>query len=419
MFNIFLYCNFNTIFQTIIFRQEGVDKMSPNRIYSILKIILFILTSHSLLTRKKPIKYCVLTFILTTSVILLIGSYASSYITNEGILRFIMYFIFFFYLVYLHLVFEESISKKIFTFFSIGMFSTITLFIATPYAELISRIANVDYTQNLIYAFRISLNLLFLLAAYLKIGKHYKAILNLVSDKTISYMSLYPIMAFVLLITNFTTHTHISHLTNFNSIYDIILFILFILAGYLLVFVAISSSSQIISLKYDMDKLETISKTDSLTGLYNRRYIIEKIENEFANFKENNNHFSIIIADIDYFKKVNDSFGHDFGDQVLKIVSRNLKNTVGELGFVSRWGGEEFLILLPKTSIEDAYRLADKMRKISEDEIIDYNETQVSITLTFGVTVNEADEMIDDTIKKSDNALYKGKNQGRNCVVLC
>ncbi|MBV7272876.1 GGDEF domain-containing protein [Clostridium sp. PL3] len=103
---------------------------------------------------------------------------------------------------------------------------------------------------------------------------------------------------------------------------------------------------------------------------------------------------------------------------MLKAVAQNLQDAVREHGFVSRWGGEEFLILLPETELEDARILADKIRKISEEEIIEYNGIQVSITLTFGVTVNEDYEMLDDTIKKADKALYEGKVQGRNCVVL-
>ncbi|MBV7272779.1 GGDEF domain-containing protein [Clostridium sp. PL3] len=391
--------------------------MFTYRISSFFTILFFVLTAHSLLTRKKTIRFCIVAFILNTLFIFLNGIYLTGYTDNEGIVKVILYFISFFYIVYLNLVFEESLSKKVFTFFSIWLFSTIALFIATPFAELVSGIDDINYTQNLIYIFRNFINILFLLAAYFGIGKHYKAILNLVSDKTIRYMSLYPVIAFLLLITNFTTPTHIAHLRNFNSIYDMILFLSFIIVGYVLVFVGIFSASQIVSMQCNMERLELISKTDSLTGLYNRRYIMEKLENELINYKKTKNKFSIIIADIDYFKKINDNFGHDCGDQVLKVVSQNLRDAVQERGFVSRWGGEEFLILLPETEIVNASILADKIRKIIEEEIIEYNGIQVSLTLSFGVTANEDYEMIDDTIKKADDALYKGKGQGRNCVV--
>jgi diguanylate cyclase (GGDEF)-like protein len=390
--------------------------MKPYTIYSFLKILFFILTVHSLLTRKKTITFCIVAFILNTLFVFLTGIYVPEYIHNEGTFKIIMYCTTFSYLIYLNLVFEESLSKKVFTLFSVWMFSTITLFIATPSAELVSGIYDVNYTQNLIYFFRNSINMLFVLASYFWLGKHYKTILNLVSDKTIRYMSLYPIIGFLLLITNFTTPTYISQLNNFNSIYDMILFLLFIIVGYILVFLGISSASQIVSMQYEMEKLEWISKTDPLTGLYNRRFAMEKLENEFINYKKTKNKFSVIIADIDYFKKINDNFGHDCGDQVLKKVAQNLQDAVGKRGFVSRWGGEEFLILLPETEIVDARILADTIRKIIEEEIIEYNGIQVSITSTFGVTVNEDYEMIDDTIKKADDALFIGKSQGRNCV---
>ena len=180
----------------------------------------------------------------------------------------------------------------------------------------------------------------------------------------------------------------------------------------------ISSASQIMSLQYDVEKLEWTSKTDPLTGLYNRRYIMGKLENEFISYKRNKKKFSLIMADIDWFKKINDTFGHDCGDHVLKVVSKTLQDAVREQDVISRWGGEEFLILLPETEIEGARILAVRIRKIIEEQIVEYNKKQVLITMTFGVTVNEDYETIEDTIKKADNALYKGKSRGRNCVIL-
>jgi len=392
--------------------------MVPYSIYSFLKILIFILTGHSLLTRKKNVTFCIFAFTLNTLFVFLIGIYAPKYVHNEEIFKFIMYCAAFSYLLYFNLVFKESLSKKIFTLFSIWMFSTITLLIATPLAVSISSIYDITSTQNLIYFFRNSINMLFVVTSYFWIGKHYKTTLNLVSDKTIRYMSLYPFIAFLLLITNFTTPTYISQVKNFNSIYAMILFLLFIIVGYILVFLGIASASKIVSMQCDMEKLELISQTDPLTGLYNRRYIMEKLENEFKHYKKTKNKFSVIISDIDYFKKVNDTFGHDCGDLVLKKAAKNLQDTVGERGFVSRWGGEEFLILLPETELEAAILLADTIRKISEKEFIEYNGSKVSITSTFGVTVNEDHERIDDTIKKADDALFKGKKQGRNCVVF-
>lgn len=367
-----------------------------------------------LLTRSKSIKFCINTFILNTLFIFINGHYVEEYIQNPAIVKCLIYFIAFFYIVYFYLVFEESISKKVFTMFSIWLFSTIALLVAIKLTELILGIDTNEYFQNLIYIFRNCIQILLLLIVYFLISKPYKTILNLVSDKTIRYMSLYPIIAFLLLITNFTTSN--GRLTNFNSIYDMILFLVFIISGYILVFAGISSASQILSLQSNMEKLELDSKTDSLTGLYNRRYIMEKLEHEFIKYKRNKKNFSIIIADIDFFKKINDNFGHDCGDHVLKLISQSLKGAVREQDFVCRWGGEEFLLLLPETEIEGGRIFAERIRKIIESQIMEYNGVQVSITMTFGVTVNEDYEMINDTIKKADTALYEGKNLGRNCV---
>ncbi|WP_291633197.1 GGDEF domain-containing protein [Clostridium sp.] len=299
--------------------------------------------------------------------------------------------------------------------FSIWLYSTIALLIAIKFAELISNVNNVEYFQNLIYIIRNFIQIFLLILTYFWISKPYKTILNLVSDKAISYMSLYPVIAFLLLITNFTTSS--GRLTNFNSIYAMLLFLSFIISGYILVFAGISSASQILSLQCNMKKLELDSKIDPLTGLYNRRYILEKLEYEFTKYKRTKNNFSIIIADIDFFKKINDKFGHNCGDRVLKIISQSLQAAVREQDSICRWGGEEFLILLPETEIEGAHILSDKIRKIIEKLNIEYEGVQIPITMTFGVTVNEEYEMINDTIKKADKALYEGKNLGRNCVI--
>ncbi|MFT5875005.1 MAG: diguanylate cyclase (GGDEF)-like protein [Clostridium sp.] len=378
--------------------------------------LLCILTAHCLLTRKKSIKFCIVTFILNTLFIFINGIYVTIHIQNPTIVKFSIYLIAFLYIVYFHLIFKESISKKAFTMFSIWLSSTIALLIAIKFAELISSVTNVEYFQNLIYIIRNCIQIFLLIIAYIWISKPYKTILNLVSDKTIRYMSLYPVIAFLLIITNFTTSS--GRLTNFNSIYATLLFLAFIISGYILVFAGISSASQILSLQCNMKKLELDSKTDPLTGLYNRRYILEKLEYEFTKYKRTKNNFSIIIADIDLFKKINDRFGHDCGDRVLKIVSQSLRDVVREQDSVCRWGGEEFLILLPGTEIEGAHILSDRIRKIIEELNIEYEGVQVPITMTFGVTVNEDYEMINDTIKKADKAMYEGKTLGRNCVIL-
>lgn len=342
--------------------------------------------------------------------------YAEKYIHDPVIIEYVLYLISCLYLTYIHVVFDESISKKIFVMFSIWMFSTICLIIAIRSAELFSGIENVKYILTYIYFCRICIQLLLLIVAYFFISQPYKNVLNNVSNKTIGFMSFYPVFAFLLLINNYAIS--FERLKSFNSTWDMLLFLVFVILGYVLVFVGISSAAQIVSLQYNMEKLEWTSKTDPLTGLYNRRYIMEKIEDEFIGYKRNYKKFALIIADIDFFKKINDSYGHDCGDHVLKVVSKSLQDGVREQDFVSRWGGEEFLLLLPETEIEGARILVDRIKKNIEEQIIEYNRVQVSITMTFGVATNEDHEKVEDIIKKADNALYEGKSRGRNCVFL-
>lgn len=172
------------------------------------------------------------------------------------------------------------------------------------------------------------------------------------------------------------------------------------------------------SLAYAYDKLEIIATTDPLTKLFNRREITKKLEEEQIRYERNNKPFSIIIADIDLFKKVNDTYGHNCGDFILKSVADILKNTSRKQDSVSRWGGEEFLLLLPETDTDGATSLAEKLRLKIESSIFDYDEFQVKVTLTFGVNVYDKIQNLDSLISKADSALYEGKQKNRNCVVI-
>ncbi|MGC7872652.1 GGDEF domain-containing protein [Desulfosporosinus sp. SYSU MS00001] len=298
--------------------------------------------------------------------------------------------------------------------FSIWMFSTICLVISVKIAEMFSGINEIKYNLTLVYFLREGLQLMLLLTSSFYLSSPYKEVLNKVSNKAIGFMSLYPVLAFILLINNYTTS--IEGLKTLNYTWNMFLLLIFIILGYVFVFSGISSASRIISMQYKMERLEWTSSSDPLTGLYNRRYIMEKIESELK--RPQKKKFSLVIADIDYFKKINDTYGHDCGDFVLKVISKSLMDTVREQDFVSRWGGEEFLLFLPETEVEGAHTLVDRIKGIIEEQIIEYNETQVSVTMTFGIADSQDYQIIEDIIKKADNALYKGKGRGRNCVVV-
>ncbi len=167
-------------------------------------------------------------------------------------------------------------------------------------------------------------------------------------------------------------------------------------------------------------KLEQMARTDFLTGLLNRRSMMKKISEEKIRFKRTKKPFVLILIDIDNFKKINDIYGHDAGDIVLKEFSKVLKSSIREQDFVSRWGGEEFLLLLPETDIEGGKTLAEKIRKkIEETEIFIKNSKSIKITITLGLTVYDSKEKeIEEILKETDIALYIGKKEGKNRVTV-
>ncbi|BBB33470.1 signal transduction protein [Thermotomaculum hydrothermale] len=163
--------------------------------------------------------------------------------------------------------------------------------------------------------------------------------------------------------------------------------------------------------------LDMLSKKDPLTNLYNRRAILEIIDIEKERFERTKRPFCISICDIDYFKKVNDTYGHSIGDIVLKGIASILKENLRNTDFVARWGGEEFLIFLPETDIKAAEKVLEKLRKLAESKKFSAGKIDFNVTLTFGVC--EFQKSVEHTIELADKALYKGKKSGKNKVVVC
>lgn len=171
-----------------------------------------------------------------------------------------------------------------------------------------------------------------------------------------------------------------------------------------------------IKLQEAYDKLEVLAKTDPLTKLLNRREMLDRMEYEKVRFERYERPFSIILGDIDFFKKINDTYGHSFGDIVLKSLAGILEKNSREQDSISRWGGEEFLLLLPDTKQDGAAILAEKLRSLIEQSIFKYGETDVKVTITFGVSSFKTGISLEELVFQADNALYEGKNKGRNCV---
>ena len=173
----------------------------------------------------------------------------------------------------------------------------------------------------------------------------------------------------------------------------------------------------ITKMNYEITKRENdlkyISETDPLTKCYNRRAILSLIEKEIEQSKLFNLNFSLIMFDLDKFKKVNDTFGHLFGDVVLKDISKVILENIKATDAFGRYGGEEFLILLPNTELPEGIIIAERLRKTIEKLTWEYDTV---ITASMGVVENLKNDNLDIVLEKVDNLLYKAKNNGRNRV---
>ncbi len=161
------------------------------------------------------------------------------------------------------------------------------------------------------------------------------------------------------------------------------------------------------------NEYKIMASTDPLTGLYNRYKFSELFDSSYISMQQSHNDLSIILLDIDFFKHINDTYGHNMGDQVLIQVTHVLLRSLRNIDIVCRWGGEEFIVLLPSASLANAFVIAEKLRISIETMKID---TASSVTASFGVSqVLEGDDMR-DAIHRADKALYLAKHSGRNCV---
>jgi diguanylate cyclase (GGDEF)-like protein len=163
-------------------------------------------------------------------------------------------------------------------------------------------------------------------------------------------------------------------------------------------------------------QLWEMAVTDSLTGLYVRRYIMVKLQEEFHRADRYNKGLSVVMADLDRFKRINDTYGHTIGDRVLKVVSKFFLNNIRDIDIMSRYGGEEFLILLPEATKDEAYTVSERLRKqLVEFKVDDLPQLTVSLGIA---SYPEDGKDVEGLIKKADAALYAAKQAGRNKVVI-
>lgn len=197
----------------------------------------------------------------------------------------------------------------------------------------------------------------------------------------------------------FTASAQILRLTHAGAIY------------YAAVFRDISQS------KKTEEELLRLAATDPLTGAYNRREFSLMVEREALRSHRYHHALSLIMFDLDLFKKLNDSYGHTAGDKALQRFTTLCTNTLRNVDIFGRWGGEEFVALLPETDIEGASIIAERLRKIVGESVLTYNEHKISFTVSIGIAqFKDGETTIEGPLSRADSAVYDAKKAGRNRI---
>lgn len=176
--------------------------------------------------------------------------------------------------------------------------------------------------------------------------------------------------------------------------------------------------TQIAKKQQELEIYVSEARTDTLTGLRNRRSFNEEINRQFAQRQRQGITFSLLMIDVDHFKKFNDTYGHLAGDLVLRSVARMLTNTLREMDIVCRYGGEEFAVICPGSMLTQAAAGAERVRAAIEASEITLKEGTVRVTVSIGVAEVDEAEIAEGLIQRADNALYAAKHAGRNQVQL-
>ena len=163
--------------------------------------------------------------------------------------------------------------------------------------------------------------------------------------------------------------------------------------------------------------IRILVEKDPLTGIYNRRSGNARLKKIISQAEISGMPFSVVLGDIDFFKKVNDTYGHEAGDIVLKKVCEIMKKYMVGKGFVARWGGEEFLLIFSKTDVKETAEIMEEVLDTIRNTTIEYNNMVIKVTMTFGVVRGDAQTEFAELLKKADDRLYYGKTNGRNRII--
>jgi len=167
------------------------------------------------------------------------------------------------------------------------------------------------------------------------------------------------------------------------------------------------------------ERLMTLAMTDPLTGILNRRHYLSASTAELSRVKRYGFPLTVLMVDIDNFKRVNDTYGHGVGDIVIRTIATTCRTALRLPDILARYGGEEFVVTMPQTAEPEARRVAERLRESLSEAVIDTKDGPLSVTVSIGLAQwITSDGTIEDTIERADRALYAAKNAGKNCVVV-
>lgn len=380
---------------------------------SLLIALLNTLLNHTMLTRKKSVHYCVAAFTLISVIVYGALFIIKQFVTDIDLFKYIFCWMMFLYIVYIHNVFKETLSKKIFVMFSTWVISAIIYHISIL---LVALWIHTERPLDGINAIRIILQVVLLLfLAKPKFRENYRRLLSMVQDKVINLMSIYMIIAFLLLLNNMNNVA--IELRNFASLYDLLLFYIFIILGYIIVFTGISSSSKMVGLQQSVEMAEKKSELhfkmaniDALTGIASRFSILNKITEAISDFSRCPEKFAVLMLDVDKFKLINDTYGHNTGDEVLKFLSAKIGGCLRDSDVIGRVGGDEFIILMKHIrSEEDVEAMIHRIFEAFMTPFV-YNDIEILIHISIGICIFPDDaQNLDSLINQADQAMYHAK----------
>lgn len=167
-----------------------------------------------------------------------------------------------------------------------------------------------------------------------------------------------------------------------------------------------------------LDELRKLALLDPLTSIANRRYLEEIIHARLDEYKRYGWNFGILFVDIDWFKQINDKHGHDAGDSILRTVTQTIIHNIRGFDVVGRWGGDEFVIVMPNTEIQELKTIANRIKVLVDKSTLDYNGKSISTTVSIGGTIVREDDTYKRVVDRADALMYRCKEAGRNCILV-